>query len=261
MAIPATLNGYIPFTFFDLEIDVNKLKHWLIGMGAAASLIIGDTAQAAIIVSVQSPTTHVSGPGANFSVNINVSGLNGAGAGGADEVVQAYDLLLGYDANLLTATGVSFNNLGGIADTAPIQLSELAFDPRYSPVPPNDPLGYLGSYTSAVRFSEIVGFDIDTGMLDGYQGDSLTLATISFAVKNTAPLAFSTALEVIDFNDYAGNIYPFDLKGLDGVNPLLASLSDGIVTAQVVPEPATLLLLVLGAGLMGRGGRGRGWAG
>ncbi|MGZ8249859.1 PEP-CTERM sorting domain-containing protein [Methylomagnum sp.] len=238
---------------------MNKLKHWLIGMGAATSLMLGNTAQSAIVVSVQSPTTIVSGPGANFSVNINVSGLNGAGALGANEVVQAYDLLLGYDANLLTATGVSFNNLGGVADTGPIQLSDLAFDPRYSPDPPYDPLGYLGSYTSAVRFSEIVGFDIDTGTLDGYQGDSLTLATISFAVKNVAPPIFSTDLAVIDYTGYAGSIFPFDLKGLDGVNPLLVSLADGIVTTQnqAVPEPATLLLVALGAGLMGRGGRGR----
>lgn len=238
---------------------MNKLKRWLVGMGAATSLVLGNTAQSAIIVSVQSPTTVVSGPGANFSVNINVSGLR---SGGTHEVVQAYDLLLGYNANLLTATGVNFTKLGGDADTAPDQLYDLAFDPRYSPAPPNDPLGYTGSYTSAVRFSEIIGYNIDTDTLDGYQGDSLTLATISFAVKNTAPLAFSTALAVIDYNDYSGSIYPFDLKGLNGENPLPVSLADGIVMAQnqELPEPATLLLVALGAGLMGYGGRGRGWA-
>ena len=149
------------------------------------------------------------------NVDVVISGLNAA-----NEIVSAYDLDVTYDNAVLTATKVSFGFLLG--------------DPSFFEVLESFDISSPG----IVDFAALsLLSDAD---LDALQGDSVTLATLSFDSLSvgTSPLNF-----VLDqFND---------VKGKN--NEILSlEVGDGNISVAPIPEPSTILLLGSGlAGLVG----------
>jgi hypothetical protein len=218
---------------------VKKAIHLLFGAGLLLGQLFSNAALAGIALSVEPSPLAVSGAGATFSVDIVISGLDGAGPGGTNEIVQGYDMLLGYDDTLLTATSVTFSGfLGDGLGFPPTGTSEQDFDLAFNPTGLS---GYSG-FPTAVEFAEISHLPNIT--LDTSQPNTFTLVTVAFAVKNLALGKYQTTLDL--FQDPASG---FDIKGWDGVNALIVALNDGVLT---IPEPGTLALF-LGAGLLGLG--------
>ncbi len=234
------------------------MKKWLYSLWGASGLIMSllyaAPTPAAITVSVQPPSTTIA-PGNAFSVAIRISGLTTVDP---DEIVRAYDLLLGYDTTLLTATGVtygSFLNGGQVGGSS--QSSDLTFNLTTVP--------YSGPYSTAVDFSELsnlcgyAGETVCAGTsfaggpyLSNIQSDTFNLVSIAFQAKS-AFQSGSTILGLID--DSSMNLdQGFDVKGISTTTPLTISLANGVVTIPTitVPEPGTLSLL-LGVGLLGVG--------
>jgi hypothetical protein len=218
---------------------------WLVA-GLAAGQLFCQAANAGIEISVEPDPLAVSGASAAFSVDIFVSGLDGAGAGGINEVIQGYNFLLGYDATLVTATNVDFGVLlgGGPPDSS--QYSDLDVDP-------SDLGTYTGTFDNAVELYEVSY--LTAAQLDPIQPDSFRLATVSFVVNDLPPGKYHTILGLIDDRFFTDSpAIGLDFKGWDDRNPLVVSLDDGALT---IPEPNSLALL-LGAGLVAMG---RKWAG
>lgn len=118
---------------------------------AAASL----PTQAALVVSIN-PTATAIAIGDSVSVDIVISGLTSAG-----EIVGGYDLDILYDFSVLTATGAT-------NDGAPWNA------------PTDDPGFFVDVSTAGQVYISLLSF-LDDGDLATIQGDSITLATLTFA--------------------------------------------------------------------------------
>lgn len=244
---------------------MNKLIYGL-GGGLLAGMLVAAPAMATLSLSVQ-PSSQTVSPGGTFSVDIQVSGRQGAGPGGVDEIIRAYDFLLGYDSTLLTATGLTFSNYlnGGIAN-ASFQGDVLNYNPVTGTLPgPLIPAGttYNGTYDTAVEFSEVslLCYDANDSCffsagpylkdLQAIPPDALTLVTVNFQLSPTAVAGTSLTLDLMDDSVYNPNPGIFNAKGILGNVDLVIALNDGSVQ---VPEPGTLALL-LGVGLLSAGRR------
>ncbi len=221
-------------------LSVKRMNHFWLAAGLAASQFLSQTANAGIEISVQPDPLAVAGSNTPFSVDTWVSGLNGAGTGGSNEVIQGYNFLLGYDATLVTATGVAFGPwLEGPTNSS--QYSNLDVDPSDLGI-------YTGTFDNAVELYEVSY--LTATELDTSQGDSFRLVTVSFAVNNLPSGKYHTTLGLIDdrfFTDIPA--IGLDFKGSDPINPLVVSLDDGALT---ISEPNSLALL-LTAGLVAIG--------
>lgn len=198
------------------------------------------------------PSSRTLSPGATFQVEIRAAGVP------AQEVLTYFGLLLGYDASVLEALGVTFSDALGLeANGESFNDSVLDTDPNDVPGDSGS-AGYTGSFTHAVEFANFTddlaldpstgsGNQADFDYLKGLQSpEPVTLATIEFELSIDAP-AGRYDLGLIsdaDFTDpVSGGFY--DLKGRDFFNALVSTTTDGEVVVGA-PLPATAALLLPG---------------
>ena len=160
--------------------------------------------------------------GDSVDVDITVSGLE---AGGLDEIVSAYSLVIGYDASILSATGATFGSSLGFSFSS----SDLAYD------------------TGEVLISELSLSPDDE--LAALQPDSFVLATLSFDATGQG----TSSLEFLDYIQFGTN-FGIDVKGRSvGYVPQVLNLTADSGSIQVdggppaIPEPGAVFLL--GSGL------------
>lgn len=113
-----------------------------------------------------------------ISVNAAISGLGA----GSPPSVGSFDIFLGYDASLLTPTGVVFGNLLGIPDV------EALTDVRF--------------FTGIVEFTEVSL--LANANLDALQPSGFTLATVNFNALRNGSAAFQYLGGPVD--DANGNL-------------------------------------------------------
>ena len=118
------------------------MKRALLKLCFLAGLVLGSPASA-VTLSV-SPSLSYTDPGLQFSVDIMASGLP------ANQVISAFNLMLGYDSTVMSAANVVFGSaLGGPSDAL------TAFDPQFRPGIQWGARGYgtfLGDFSQAVQF-------------------------------------------------------------------------------------------------------------
>ncbi len=150
--------------------------------------------------------------GDTLDVAVMISGLGG-------EIVSAYDLDIGYDPSILSATGVSFGSLlNGSDPLNSFQIFDL-------------------STPGVIDLAELsLLSDLD---LAGLQSDTFALATLSFSTLavGTSPLNF-----------VPDPVFGIDVKGSNAQVLQLDVQRGSVTVAASVPEPNTLMLL--GAGLV-----------
>lgn len=157
------------------------------------------------------PTAQTVPQGSSLSVDVVATPAPGSG-----EIVSAYDLDLSYDASIITATGVTFGTALG---------------------------GPLDSLTDSILSSGLVNFAevsfLSDADLASLQTSPFTLASISFTADavGTSPLSF------INYSTLTGK----DIKGALVTAYTSPNLGSGsvTVTGAAVPEPGTLVLLVV----------------
>lgn len=237
----------------------------LIGLGGLAlSLLHATPAGAIAIFSVDPAAMGPLNPGSTFSVDVKVS--NVGEVMGTNDIIRAYELLLGYDQAVLTANSVTFGD----------RLGTGAYDASTNPAgqyllpggTPNlmypVPTSYTGpnSPTMTVDFGQtslLCAFVSESPTncplnpsgpyLDALQPSAFVLATFSFTVSAGAPNG-TTWLTLIDNSLIGdGDEQFFDVKGNSTTDPIEIELQNGQVH---VPEPGTLTLL-LTAGVLGAG--------
>lgn len=216
---------------------------------------------AAVSISVF-PGSRALAPGTTFVVDIRAAGVP------AQEVLTYFGLLLGYDANVLEALGVTFSDALGVE-----ALGE-SFSDSVLDTDPNDvlgdsgPAGYTGSFTHAVEFANFTdSFALDPSTLTGNQADfdylkglqspePVTLASIEFQLSLDAPAGRYTLglITDADFTDPASGGF-YDIKGRELTNILTSTTENGEVVVRV-PLPTTAALLLPGLLLLGRRGAG-----
>ena len=167
-------------------------------------------ANAALILSVNPSSQSVS-LGDQATVDVILSGLED----GQDEILSAYDLSVSFDDAILSYASGTFYDLAAITG-----------DGGLSPAP---------DFTvSGVISWDSTSFALDA-TLQGVQGDTLTLATLTFDTLSTGVSPVS-----VTYHDLTGlNFSTLDPSVVDGS----VTVSDGGAT---VPEPATMVLMGLG---------------
>lgn len=241
---------------------MKKLAYLMAGLGLMLSQLDSAPAMAKITISVV-PAHYVTSVGGKVTVDIVASGLSTGGAGGGQEVISAYDLLLGFDPTKLSWESTTFGDSLGPNSSDPPNENTYSVE-RNSAFLAG--VNYSGSFNTAVEFNELsVLCAFSDGDISGctyqplqypylssIQGDSVKLVTIAFNVLPGFQPNQATPLGLID--DRYLNPQPpgglFDVKGsVAGVGLSGIILVDGQAS---IPEPSTLMLL-LSAGLVSLG--------
>jgi len=176
--------------------------------------LFGSSQVSAISINFE-PLTTTANVGDTVDVNVVVSGLLDA-----NEIVSAYDLFIGYDASVLTASSVTF---GPYLDD--FIYPSIQFDEVVSP--------------GLLEFGEISFlFDYE---LEAIQPDSFTLATLSFD-------AIASGYSDLIFEPHP--LFGFiDVKGRDAL-PLDLTAGTGLISVMEppvsVPEPESFVLVLIG---------------
>lgn len=188
----------------------------------AAIVLLGMTAQGATLSFA--PAAQTIDNGASTSVDIVISGLGGLPA----PSLAAFDIDVGFDSSILSATSISFGShldLGGLGS---IQFSNLA--------------------TPGTVHLDEVSLELPAD-LSSTQPDSFTLATIHFTgnAVGLSPLAFQYAA----FSDE---------NGASLLNVIAGSGSITVQAADAVPDAgSTTSMMMAAVGLLGwYGSRPRG---
>jgi len=193
-----------------------------------ALLLLANPASAVIISF--SPSSSTVNVGDIFDVDVVISDL--FAADGSREVVSAFDLDVLYDSAVLNATGVAFGPLLG--------------DPAFV-----EATTFSSLSVGLVDLFELSFLCVDAGVTDPFcdfgpflsdiQPISFTLATLSFE-------ALAVGSSLLTFDQLVGS-GGTDLSGKDLFSVLtLDTIGQSTITvnAVVVPEPATMFLLVIG---------------
>jgi hypothetical protein len=170
------------------------------------------------------PTLTNTSVGSSFSVAVVISGLSGVSPALA---VTDFDLDVSYDPALLSATGVTFGS--GLGSPPDVSGSDLSSS------------GVVDLF--AVSFASYP-------TLLGLQGDSFTLATLTFQslAPGTDSLAFvQDAFFIVDLTN-VDDPSVFPVNGVDpGTCETLSCVAVGgarvVIREATVPEPNPLLLL------------------
>jgi hypothetical protein len=155
-----------------------------------------------------------------FDVDVVVSGLE---ASGLDEIVSAYDLFIGYDDAVVSATAVSFGTY----------LDDMLFPGFTLQAEDLQTAGQINISETSLLTDDFLALQ---------QPDSFTLATLSF-----------TALSA-GISDLLFDLHPLlginnDVKGRNGAL-IPVTMGTGSISVAIkpisVPEPASLALLLAG---------------
>lgn len=208
---------------------------------AAAALLgaglVGNTEAATITVTPSAQTIAPGGGGAN--VDIVLSGL------GANQVVGGFSFLLSFNNTILGAPDSYTPNPGNVMGPAPLDLST----------------GFTGGTGSPLSVFYLA--DVPPGFTSAaakaLEGAGFTLATVHFT-----GLQEGLSLLTLSVNPTVGTF----LSDFDGFATIQASAVNGSICVDdpatagnrciaAVPEPATLALSLLGAGVAALVGRRR----
>jgi hypothetical protein len=157
--------------------------------------------------------------------------ITGAPAGTTGTLLLSFDVTGSYDFSQVN-TGVSFGlglqNIGASLFSSDNEL------------PP-----YTGQVSTTFTFGQALDFRVSLvggSQLRSLEGGGYDGQSSFMDMSNTA------VLDAIVVKDAAGNVIPFGLTTASG-----ASLFADLVPSTSVPEPATLVLALLGGGLLGAG--------
>ncbi len=203
------------------------MRKWTLQLAAAASIaactlpVASD--EAAAVALGFTPVDSITTPGGTVLVDVVVRGLEDAEP---DQIVAAFDLDVAFDPAVVTATDVLFGTGLG-APGSPTEVFE-DFDL---------------STPGIVDFAALSL--LPDAVLDGMQGDQVTLATLVFQASTEE---WQTSLTFVP-----DSVFGIDVKGAE--NELLVFEPVGSGSIRVVPEPGTFLLLA--GGLVAIASRGR----
>lgn len=187
----------------------------LVSLVAAACLTAASLpAQAALVVSIN-PTATAIAVGDSVSVDIVISGLTGAG-----EIVGAYDLDILFNFSVLTATGATNNGAPWNAPT-------------------DDPGFFFDISTPGQVYISLLSF-LDDDALAAIQGDSITLATLTFDGVADG----STLVQFGAVTPYQSNVVGRRAETLDATFGSTC-IAVGTGTCNTIPEPASYALVGL----------------
>lgn len=162
--------------------------------------------------------------GDTFSVSAVLSGLE---QNGLDEILAGFDISVEFNSSMLhfESVGVSFSPFHDFSLVNPLSVPTPDF--------------FASSSANAVDFS-LVSYDADD-VLQSLQGGSVTLGVLSFRALQAGSSALTYSY--VDLTGLASNLLdPTVENGRVNVNG----------NGSAVPEPATLLLMGLGAlGMVG----------
>jgi hypothetical protein len=213
-----------------------KLK--LLGTAAAAALLFPLAVWSAPTLTIvpSAPSVVVGG---SVSVDVVVSGLSAD-----DQIVSAFDLDVIYDATFLSATGTTFKAAAAFGGTDPVTGDNWVFDT----------LGSSAGDAAGTGYSLA-----EDSFLQGLQGDSVTLFTVTFAALKAGIVTLDFGLDP-DFERSVGGLGGADLPSLTYATGRveITSLPPCVGAACNVPEPESYGLVavaLLAAGLAGRGRR------
>lgn len=205
-----------------MNIPSSFRHHLLLGLAAAAMLTGAMAASAAAIDVTSSASMLTIGQGVD--VNFNISGLSHA----PGHSMSAFELDVLFDPAVLQLAGFAFSD--GASG-----LNQLDFAESTS-------FGFLGAATASGGAIAAFGLSGNSAaVLDSAQSDAFRFLRLRFA-SVTASAATSVAINTADpallFADSDANRLPVDLR--------MPQVTLAVVSAAAIPEPGSLLLLLIG---------------